>query len=77
MYSQWLSDFYKKKLNAKSFKVLQHDHGPTYNDGGGWNDTIVEADGNIYRIYMASDYQCDNLKITAMKKVMKEAYEPI
>lgn len=74
--SDWLLSHYKKKF-GEDLVVLQHDHGSTWNDGGGWNDTIVKCGDEILRIYMPSDYCCDKLEVTRLKAVMKETYVPI
>lgn len=74
--SDWLLSHYKKKF-GQDLVVLQHDHGSTWNDGGGWNDTIVKVGGEILRIYMPSDYRQDHLEVTKMEVVMKPSYKPI
>jgi hypothetical protein len=71
--SDWLLNHYKKKFGY-DLVVLQHNSGSTWNDGGEWNDTIVKCGGEVLRIYMPSDYQCDNLQVTKMKAVMAEIY---
>lgn len=73
--SDWLLGHYKKKF-GDDLVVLDHTHGPTWNDGGGWNNTIASVGGEILQIYMPSDYNSDRLEVTKMKKVMKPSYVP-
>jgi hypothetical protein len=76
----WLESFYKKKFDpdgTKGFKVLDHSTGSTWNDGGSWNFTVVEVGGEVLSISMPSNYNYDKLDITKMKRVMREAYEPV
>ena len=73
--SDWLLSHYKKKF-GEDLIVLQHDHGPTWNDGGGWNTTIVQCGDKIFRIYMSTDYRSNDLEVTEMKVIMKPTYIP-
>ncbi len=73
--SDWLLNHYKKKF-GNNLVVLSHEHGSTWNDGGGWNNTVIKVGGKILQIYMPSDYNTDKLEITEMKAVLKEVYVP-
>ena len=73
--SEWLLGHYKKRFGE--FTVLQHDSGSTWNDGGSWSTTIIKCGGEILKVHMPSDYNCDNLEVTKMKTVMKETYQPV
>lgn len=73
--SDWLLSHYKKRF-GEDIVVLQHDSGPTWNDGGGWNTSIINCGDEVLRVHMPTDYRCDDLQITKMKAVMKVVYEP-
>lgn len=73
--SDWLLGHYKKKF-GQDLVVLEHHTGSTWNDGGSWNNTIVDVGGETLMISMPSDYNTDRLDVTKLKKVMKESYEP-
>ncbi len=76
----WLLNHYKKRFDpdgTKGFKVIDHAHGPTWNDGGAWNRTIILLNGEFIEVFMPSDYNTDKLGTRKMKSVLKETWEPV
>lgn len=74
--STWLLNYYKEKF-GDDIVVLDHSTGPTWNDGGSWNNTIVKRGKEAFQIYMPSDYNTDDLRITKVAEIMKVIYTPI
>ena len=74
--SDWLLSHYKKKF-GDDIVILQHDHGSTWNDGGGWNTTIIKTRDKILHVHMPTDYRSDDLQVTEMKQVMTPTYVPV
>ncbi len=75
-----LKQLYIKKFDpdwSRGFQVLEHVGGSTWNDGGSWYTTIIRVGDEILMVHMPSDYKTDDLKITKMKAVMKQCYEPL
>lgn len=74
--NDWLLSHYKKRF-GDDIIVLDHDEGPTWNDGGYWNSTIVQRGNEIFKIYMHSDYRSDDLEVIKLKATTKTIYVPV
>lgn len=67
---------YKKRF-GDDIKILDHSSGPTWNDGGSWNYTIIQTGEETLGVKMESDYRVDDLDVVKLKTVLKPHYVPI
>lgn len=76
MNKDWLIKHYTKLLGG-DIKIIRHDEGSTWNDGGSWYSTLLYHNGVMIQVDTPSNYNTDNYTITKFKPVMKECYEPV